>query len=109
MARGHPPHFLQRRTMYRSYCRIGALLPFALAWGLWARADDAPKTDLPLLFQEDFKKGAKRWQPSDAKAWKVVKTDKGSVYNQFKTGAYQPPHRSPFNMAIVRDLNVTVF
>src|SRR5262249_7441210 len=44
-----------------------------------------------------------------AKAWKVVKTDKGNVYNQFKTSAYQPPHRSPLNMAIVRDLNVTDF
>ena len=64
---------------------------------------------MPLVFQEDFAKEAERWEPTDPKAWKVVKTDKGNVYNQFKNSAYKPPHRSPLNIALVKDLTVTDF
>jgi hypothetical protein len=71
-----------------------------------SHADD-PK--LPLVFSDDFSKGADRWQPSDAKAWKVVKTDKGFYYSQFDQSKYKGPHRSPFNMNLVKDLIVSDF
>lgn len=74
---------------------------------LTVHADAEPR--LPLIFQEDFAKGADRWEPTDPKAWKVVKSDRGHVFNQFKNSAYKPPHRSPFNMALVKDLTVTDF
>jgi hypothetical protein len=64
---------------------------------------------LPLVFSDDFAKGADRWEPTDAKAWKVVKTDKGSVYNQFQLSQYKPPFRSPLNIALVKGLKVTDF
>jgi hypothetical protein len=70
-----------------------------------ARADDAAK-DQPLLFRDDFTKGADRWEPSDADAWKVVETKRGKVYSQFRQSKYKPPHRSPFNFSLVKDLNV---
>lgn len=69
-------------------------------------ADD-PK--LPLLFADDFEKDADRWQPTDAKAWKLVQTKDGRHYNQFQTSKYTPPHRSPLNIALVKDLHVTDF
>jgi hypothetical protein len=58
---------------------------------------------LPIVFQEDFEKGADRWQPQDAAQWKVEKTDKGQVFSQFeKKTNYKPPHRSPTNVALLK-------
>ncbi len=64
---------------------------------------------LPMLFHDDFEKGAERWQPSDAKAWKVTKSDKGSHYSQFQQSKIKTPHRSPFNFSLVKDVKVTDF
>jgi hypothetical protein len=64
---------------------------------------------LPLVFEDDFEKGADRWQPTDAAAWKVVKTDKGHVFSQFQQSKYKPKYRSPFNIALVKDLHVADF
>src|SRR5262245_14406461 len=63
----------------------------------------------PLVFEEDFEKGAERWEPTDAKAWRIVKTDKGQVFNQFQNSDYKPPFRSPLNIALIKDLAVTDF
>jgi hypothetical protein len=64
---------------------------------------------LPLVFEDDFEKGAERWRPTDAKAWKIVKTDQGSVYSQFQLSKYKTPHRSPFNISLIKDVKVTDF
>jgi hypothetical protein len=64
---------------------------------------------LPLVFEDNFDKGDERWQPTDPKAWKVVKTDKGSYYSQFAQSKYKTLHRSPFNISLVKDLKVTDF
>lgn len=71
-------------------------------------AGQAPPA-LPLLFQEDFEQGAARWEPTDPKAWRVLDTKQGKVYNQFQQSKYTPPHRSPFNFALVKDLYVGDF
>jgi hypothetical protein len=65
--------------------------------------------DLPLVFSDTFDKGADRWEPSDAKAWKVIQTDKGKAYSLFQQSKYKPPHRSPFNFSLVKDLTVGDF
>jgi len=66
-----------------------------------ARAADP----LPIVFQEDFEKGADRWQPQDPLQWKIEKTDKGQVFSQFeKKTNYKPPHRSPTNVALLKDV-----
>jgi hypothetical protein len=90
-------------------CRGCAVLPVFFVLICAASADEGPKTDLPLLFHEDFAHGAQRWQPTDAAAWKLTKTDKGNVYNQFKNSSYKPPFRSPLNIALAKDLTVTDF
>jgi len=79
-----------------------ASLPFAAMGG-------EGKDALPLVFEDDFEKGAARWQPTDTKAWKIVKEDKGQVYNQFQTSKYKPTHRSPLNISLAKDLVVTDF
>jgi hypothetical protein len=64
---------------------------------------------LPLLFEDDFEKGADRWQPTDAAAWKIVKTNKGQHYSQFQMSKYKPPFRSPHNISLIKDLKVSDF
>src|SRR5262245_59349224 len=62
---------------------------------------------LPIVFQEDFEKGADRWQPQDEKQWQIKKTDRGQVYSQFnKQTTYKPPHRSPTNVSLLKDVVV---
>jgi hypothetical protein len=64
---------------------------------------------LPLLLTEDFEKGAERWQPTDPDAWKVIDTKDGKVYSQHRQSNYKPPHRSPFNIALLKEINVGDF
>lgn len=82
----------------RTVLLLGALL-------LAAAQDDGP----PLLLTEDFEGGADRWEPSDPAAWKIVETPQGKVYSQFRKSAYVPPHRSPFNLALLKDVVVGDF
>jgi hypothetical protein len=63
---------------------------------------------LPVVFTEDFERGADRWQPQDASQWQVKKTDNGQVYSQHKKqSAYKPPHRSPTNVSLLKDVVVS--
>jgi hypothetical protein len=63
--------------------------------------------ELPVVFEETFEKGADHWQPLDEKQWQIKKTDKGQVYSQHeKKSAYKPPHRSPTNVALLKDVTV---
>ncbi len=66
--------------------------------------------ELPLLVSEDFENGADRWEPTDPKAWKIIDGPRGKCYSQFvKKSDYNPPHRSPFNIALLKDVLVGDF
>jgi hypothetical protein len=85
-----------------------------LGLAVTGRAEDtAPKTkELPLLFEDNFARGADRWEPTDPAGWKVLDTkdNRGKVFSQFKkTSPYKPPHRSPYHIALVKDLSVGDF
>ena len=73
-------------------------------------APGAEKDALPLVYESGFEKGADDWQPTDSNAWKVKKTDQGNVYSQFKKNSkYKPPHRSPYNISLLKDVLVGDF
>jgi hypothetical protein len=72
---------------------------------LAAAQEDAP----PVLLTEDFEGGAARWEPTDPDAWKIVETPSGKIYSQFRKSAYEPPHRSPLNIALLKDVVVGDF
>lgn len=80
-----------------------------LAFVAFTLAIHAADSRVQPLFEDDFEKGADRWQPSDPAAWKIVKTDKGQQYNQFQLSKIKTPFRSPFNFSLVKDLKVTDF
>src|SRR5947209_1089777 len=88
---------------------LGFLGLLTLGLSLSPAGDGKKEPDLPLVFADDFAKGAEHWQPTDPAAWRVVKTDKGAVYNQFQQSKYKTLVRSPFNIALVKDLKVTDF
>ena len=65
---------------------------------------------LPVVYSEDFEKGADNWQPFDPDQWKDTKTDAGQVYSQHeKKSKYKPPHRSPTNISLLKDVTVSDF
>ncbi|MBN2474222.1 MAG: hypothetical protein JXB62_06425 [Pirellulales bacterium] len=82
------------------------LVCVAVVLGISLSALAAEESALPLVFEDDFEKGADHWQPTDRGAWRIVETDRGKVYNQFKLSDYQPPHRSPYNISLVKDVVV---
>jgi hypothetical protein len=85
------------KRFLRAICVCGAL-------SATLAADDK----LPVVFTEDFERGADRWQPQDASQWQVKKTDNGQVYSQHKKqSAYKPPHRSPTNVSLLKDVVVS--
>lgn len=60
--------------------------------------------ELPVVYQTDFEQGADDWKPTDAKTWKLEKTDGDAAYHQTaKQSDYKPPHRSPYNIALLSD------
>lgn len=68
------------------------------------RGDEA----LPLVFEETFTEGADRWEPTDPAAWTLGKDGERAVWGLNKrTSAYQPKVRSPHNVALVKDLELT--
>jgi len=69
----------------------------------------AEPSGLPLVFEDNFEQGADHWQPIDPSAWRIVQTDQGKVFNQFKQSNYKPPHRSPLNLALLKDVIVGDF
>jgi hypothetical protein len=85
-----------------------------------ARAADST---LPLVVKEDFEKGMSRWRTTDPEpkggVWEVIEVKKGDeeanggkanhalrVTGQSK---YQPPHRSPHSIALLKDVKVGDF
>ncbi|QDU98052.1 hypothetical protein [Lignipirellula cremea] len=65
---------------------------------------------LPVVHTDNFEEGVKQWSPTDPEAWKVTESDGNHVYSQFKKKSnYNPPHRSPFNISLLQDVNVGDF
>jgi hypothetical protein len=84
--------------------RLLSLMLFVGVAVSWAEAAD---DKLPVVFEENFEKGADRWEPQDKAQWEIKKTDQGQVYSQHKKQTtYKPPHRSPTNVALLKDLVV---
>ena len=69
----------------------------------------AAAEELPLLLREDFEKGADRWQATEEAAWSVVDSRQGKAYGLTRQSKYEPPHRSPVNYALVKELTLGDF
>jgi len=94
----------RRSSVWRS---VAALAATAAVTGLamHARAADP---DWPLVFEENFSDGAGRWEPTDPAAWSLRRDGERAVWglNRRKSD-YQPPVRSPHNVALVKGLELS--
>jgi hypothetical protein len=66
----------------------------------------ARATEVPFSLKEDFEHGAERWSPTDPKAWKLIEIDGGHAYSLHQNSKYKPPHRSPLNFALLKDVTL---
>jgi len=92
--------------VYISTRALAVLVACCIALPAVARASTP---DLPVLVREDFESGADRWQPTDAGAWQVTGEGDKHVYNQYRRSEYEPPHRSPYNISLLKDVVVGDF
>jgi hypothetical protein len=65
--------------------------------------------DLPRILEEDFEQGAGRWEFMDPEAWRVADGPGGKFLQQHQKSRYQPPVRSPFGIALLKDVKVGDF
>jgi len=81
-----------------------AVLLVTVAFALPARGEEP----LPLVFADDFSQGADRWEATDRDAWTLGKDGDRTVWGLNKrTSSYQPKVRSPHNVALVKDLELS--
>lgn len=94
--------------MFESHQRIWTL---GLAVVITSAVPALHAEDWPVVFRDDFSGGVERWQLLDPQQWRVAThPQRGQVLSQFqKTGAYKPPHRSPFNIALAKEGKVGDF
>lgn len=86
------------------------LITVVLAVILVGNFAPAAEPQWPLVVRENFESGSERWQPFDPSGWSLKPVEKGFVFSQFKkTSSYQPPHRSPLNIAILKTPAVSDF
>lgn len=73
--------------------------------------ESAPPTlnGLPLLVEEDFEEGLDDWTFTDSAAWTIEKEGENSVLSLSGESDYEPPVRSPLNMALMTDYRVGDF
>lgn len=68
-------------------------------------------SSLPVVATEDFATDAslQRFECTDATAWRWVDVDGRGALDLHQQSAYVPPHRSPLNLALLRDVTVGDF
>lgn len=81
----------------------------SLALNSGVRAAEPDKSSLPLLFETDFSGDLSAWTMTDASAWKLVEEDGDGKLSLHGKSDYEPPVRSPHNIARVKDVNVSDF
>lgn len=91
-------------------------MSFAIAlqsFSLDAKDKEAPPQELlskKLLFADDFETtDGGRWEPTDKAAWKIAEQNGNHVFNQFQKSDFKPKVRSPFNRALLKDVDVANF
>jgi len=85
------------------------IFAFALCLSVSVVQAAEPDAPLPLVFQDDFAKGHDRWQPLGGN-WSLTKRkDGGQAFRVSGKSLYKPSHRSPLNIALLKDAVVGDF
>ncbi len=102
-----------------SRAAVVALGFFLATTNLWAQEVPSPKTvktadeqsrGMPLVFSEDFQQGSDRWETTDDTAWSLSKEGENQVFGlNRRESNYQPKYRSPYNIAMIKDIQLADF
>ncbi len=92
--------------MFRFFAIVAAVLLLVAFYPAMA----AEKGGLPLVYEDDFEKGADNWELTDADAWKLNDNEGGKAFGIItRKSKYKPPHRSPYHIALLKDVAVGDF
>ena len=76
-----------------------------LAWNV---SDVFAQSIQDMVFEDDFSTGIAQWETTDSDSWTLKDQNGRSVWGLNKRRSdYQPKVRSPHNIALVRDLDLT--
>ena len=82
----------------------------ALSFTAFGQADNTEKTDLPLVFEENFEDGRKHWEVTDEKSWTHRKVGGNHVFGiNRRESDYKPKVRSPYHIALIKGVSVADF
>lgn len=82
---------------------LAAFIPAA------AIAEKDGNATMPLLFESDFSGDLAAWTMTDPEAWTIIQEEGDGKLALVAQSKYEPPVRSPLNIARVTDLEVTDF
>ncbi len=65
---------------------------------------------LPLVFSDDFESGRDKWDTTDDKSWELIEDAGNKSFGLNKRiSDYQPKVRSPHNIALIKDVQLSDF
>jgi hypothetical protein len=100
----------EMRTVTYLRATLVSLVLLVLAVGCAGPPQIVSGKKMPLVFQADFEDGKlDGWQPTDPAAWRIEDVNGTKVLALFGESKYRPKVRSPYNINIVRDVNVSSF
>ena len=104
-------HYSKGYTMRAAICCTAVLWTvLVLSAGCAGLASFGDSGEMPLLFEADFEDGnLDAWQATDPNAWRIEEGRGGKVLAQFKQSDYEPPVRSPYNINLIKDVEVRSF
>ncbi len=72
--------------------------------------DDDHSKGMPLVFSEDFETGHERWETTDEDSWTMAETNGNHSFGLNKrVSNYEPKVRSPHNIALIKDVELSDF
>ncbi|WP_299551121.1 hypothetical protein [Seonamhaeicola sp.] len=89
---------------------IGAMI-LVLGLGIKMYAQAIIPDNYKLVYSQDFEQpqAINDFEMTDANAWKISRGDQGNCLELFKQSVYEPVVRSPFNIALLKDIIVGDF
>lgn len=87
------------------------ILSIGLLLGFLGNAQATIPENYKLIYFQDFEKpqAIKDFEMSDSKVWKISSNKKGKCLELFNQSNYTPPVRSPFNIALIKNVWVQDF
>lgn len=88
-----------------------ALLAICPFLALTAAPHASAQREMPLVASDNFEQGDSKWRILDPRNWRIEESNGSHVLSQYvrEGGEHDPPHRSPYHVALLKDVIVTDF